>query len=470
MSVFVLITLLLAFYIVYKSHWTLGDDLGFVKSTASGKPFLIPCGVGGRFGPFALLEFNLLLLIPGGHSVTAHYILNAVSFLVFAAFASLLIRRIVSDCSPIGNQELIFVYLCALFLVLKVYPLFLSVVFPERTMVILLVIFILSFLQYLRTNKTRFWIIAIISAVYATFCKEPMAIAFFVFSMVYLLFAGKSIQGMVRRIHYILIANLVLFSALYFIFNRNGFDNVYYKQDAFQSLSYPEVFIKVIRSHKIILILLFLSLIRLHGLIIKKEREQIFYDALLLSGMVYFFILIALKLHFSHYYFVGIVPGFPSLVYNSLKLFPRLNYTVAVLITVNLFMVGYAVKYITNSQNNRSDHSRGVQPIMAHLKQGNHLLWFKHPLSSVLLENQINKQKTDSEVYFSYYLGDEGNLHLSNYHCAGSAEDSLNERSLLLFPVDYLKDTLARNCFEHLVAKEKWVLSDNFGWLKVYSK
>lgn len=76
-SLFLLLSVacIAVFFIMSNAEWILGDNYSFILSTAQGKaaPFLNGANIGGsRFFPLAGLDFNILILFPGGNTAFAH--------------------------------------------------------------------------------------------------------------------------------------------------------------------------------------------------------------------------------------------------------------------------------------------------------------------------------------------------------------------------------------------------------------
>ena len=102
------ITMLLSFYIVFNANWLFGDDTLYLCTTAIGKilPISNDMNFGGRFFPLGHYDFNILVLI-GKYSPTAHYILSAISFILFVIITSFFYKKIINNTSQ-NNKYNIF--------------------------------------------------------------------------------------------------------------------------------------------------------------------------------------------------------------------------------------------------------------------------------------------------------------------------------------------------------------------------
>ena len=66
--------------IIWDCNWRFGDDIQFLFTTASSKPIFTWFG-SGRFFPLGLADYNVLLLVPFGYTVTAHFVWNSILWL-----------------------------------------------------------------------------------------------------------------------------------------------------------------------------------------------------------------------------------------------------------------------------------------------------------------------------------------------------------------------------------------------------
>lgn len=458
---------ILVFFIVYNSNWIFGDDFGFLKSTAIGKPMLFPNGENGRFSPFAQFDYNILLLIPDGNLVIAHYIFVDLSFFIFFALSFLFYNKVVSKYIISNSQKSLLLFLIVGSLMLKIYPLFISLVFPERTICILISVFIISYYYLAKTNKFIYVIFLLLSSLYMTYCKEPISIVLFVFAVVNLLFNYKLLTTNQKYVNVFLCVNLIIYLLLYYFIGFKNNETLYYKLPAFSSLSYFEVLDRVFRSHKILFLIFGLFFIRIYYFILKKDRTQLYYDALLFSGISYTVILIYLKLHLSHYYFPTFVLCMPSLINSSLIFFKRKLYLVIVLFISFLIMCSYTYKYIKNNQKSRITNMAGTTRLTNYILEGYNLVWYRYPQTyKFSISTTVDKDREILEEFINYKISNSTRYNL----LIDSTYNESNLNTILLYSTENNNEIIIKKNFDTLIRIYKLRLLNSFGNINVYKK
>ncbi|MBP1639436.1 MAG: hypothetical protein H6Q17_1019 [Bacteroidetes bacterium] len=464
---FVLIVSVLLFFIVYRAAWGLGDDMQLLKSTAVGKLMLYMHGDSGRFSPLALFDFNVLLLIPKGNTLIAHYLLMAVSYIVFISLSLLFYHRIISECINFKAPKELLLLLFGLFILLKVYPLFISIVFPERMLIILLTAFMISYIYWIKTNKFIYAILIIVSTLCSTYTKEPVSIALCVFGTVILLFNYKALTLQQKVLNLFLCINMIIFLLLYYFIGYRHADIIYYQQLDFSALPYIEIINRVFRSHKILFLFYGIFCIRAYYFIVKKERNQVYYDALLVSGITYSLILIYLKLHFSHYYFTVIVLCMPSLIINALKYYKLKTGIVLILSTCILIMFTYTYHYIKESQTERATFTACTSRLIDDIEKGYDVIWYNTAITTKSSVPTVNDAKKASlEYYINYSMKNNRHYQL----LAGDGQNQSTNHFILLYAIENNNVAEIKNGFEALVHNNKLYLSDSFDGINVYKQ
>ena len=85
--IYALLVGILTFFIVHNAAFVLGDQAQFLTTTALGEMlplsrYVIP--VLGRFFPLGITDYNVLLLFLNEPSATAHFVINAICFVLCA--------------------------------------------------------------------------------------------------------------------------------------------------------------------------------------------------------------------------------------------------------------------------------------------------------------------------------------------------------------------------------------------------
>lgn len=307
------------FVILHNAEWILGDNYSFILTTAQGKPapLLNNINIGhGRFFPLAGLDFNLLLLIPGGTSAFAHYLYVSFTFLVAYLFYFLFNKEIFakSEQSFIKNNALLITSFSCLLLVTSggFFIVFMNVIFSERLIFLLFALMMYSFLKG-RNNGKNFWFsLAAISAIYAAYLKETIPPALFAFSFFSLIFFRKEMQKAEKYAHYAIIANFMVFMAMWLYFSQYG------KSETYQPLIMLPFakMIKTVLWHQAILILILaMAFYRFCAIMFFKAKPVYQHDPLLFASAVLICEYIVLKFAADYYYFPAEALGIPSLLY-----------------------------------------------------------------------------------------------------------------------------------------------------------
>jgi hypothetical protein len=317
----VFLLVILAFFvciIMYKPNWMFGDDHEFITSTAINEmyPFWVTVG---RFFPLGHVHYDLPLFvfrclgINTGLPVEAHFAMIAIFFVVSMLCLYILFKKI----EPFPNSSypiLASFFACSFSILGTIFSsLYMSLIFPETQVVMLFSIFMLTYYKALKTDKRKYYIIAFIAAVYSSYCKEPVFGAFLVVAISNLIFRYKNSSKREKIFYFALIVNGVLFITLYYFLsfkNATGFYN-----EGIETVGRFKLFLSVLVKNPILIIMFIIGFIRLFFVLIKKDREHLYYDSLLFAGMSYVLAYIILHLGYSYYFTPSIILFLPSLIY-----------------------------------------------------------------------------------------------------------------------------------------------------------
>lgn len=311
--VYAIIVTILAFFIVFNANWIIGDQWQNIRTTGLGQimhstDFCFPNN--GRCWPFALLHYNILVLLQCT-SPTAHYILNLLLFIIFSVTIFITINKSIPkrETSSVWNSSIIL--LASSYLLFREHFVFLDLIYGETILALLFAIFMICAIQFYRINNLFCGILALLCAVYATYCKEPTFAVFITFGATMLIFNFKKLTRNQKIISFLLIANAIVFLIVYLV--------LYKRDSGYCPSQYGTTLFSILFTYmmqkKILLIAIPLTLWRLFKIIIYPEREHIFYDALLFGGMAYILVICILRLLSAYYILPALVLITPAIIY-----------------------------------------------------------------------------------------------------------------------------------------------------------
>ena len=453
-------SLVFVFIIMYKANWIFGDDLLFVSSTAVNK--YIPISgflVSGRFYPFGVIHYNLLLFsfrclgINTGVPTEVHFAVTSIFFMVTFFCLYFLFESIdpVKPKSVYSVFNLFFV--CTFFLIGSSFSYtFLYLIFPETPVIMLFAVFMLMYNKALKTDKIRYYIAAFLSAVYSTYCKEPVFGIFLSIAFVnYLLRHNKKSKR--EKIFYMaLIANSVLFLILYYFLsfkNASGFYN-----EGRVSINGFEFVLSIVRGNPVLIIMFCFGLIRLYSVIAKKERCYLFYDSLLFAGIAYVFAFFVLHLNAGYYFLPSIILFLPSLVHCIKYLYEnkRIFAVALIVILIPLYANNYfqTTASIRDTWRQRQEFMPYITNLLSDYNDGKEFIWYE-------TDNRVTNnsfyivtrgyKKYVENAFLNYLNKSEG----KDFFVVEKSTDNitLNQNILFFYPVDNdqwqpMRDELAK--------------------------
>jgi hypothetical protein len=425
-----IIVLFLTFFIIYNANWSLGDQAQFLTTTALHKilsihKYVIPSL--GRFFPLGLMDYNLLLFFHNGNTATAHFILNAFSFLVFILVSLILFYKIIFTESK--NKQFIWLLVCTiLFLISRVYSVFLDLIFPERIVVTLLVLFILSTYQFKKTDRWIYGILSLILAVYLVYCKEPLFGSIIIFALSDLIFNYRNLPKNYKIFLYLLIVNSLIFITLYYFLVFRFIVSVYSSNHG--EINVLDIILRMIWSQKIIILAVILFIPRIYSIIFKKDVFHLFFDGLLFSGLAYFVACLILKLNFTYYYLPSVILITPAIVY-WLLYYIKIKWTLIIMIVFALFYSYKLIAIIKESQNNRITIYPAMREIAQYKQRGYQLIWYSPDGLDISTWNGVKRdwKKWSSQDYIAFIIKDE------KFHFTIENKiDSIKNKVVILYP------------------------------------
>ncbi|MDR2709157.1 MAG: hypothetical protein LBC07_04195 [Elusimicrobiota bacterium] len=308
--------------------------------------------ISGRFMPLYSTKFQVLAMVaPHGQTAMACYMLNALLFAV-------LILTLAKILDFTTKQRVAHSYI-KLFLIISLpfiahYLLltFCLITFTEVEILVSLSIFLFAYKKiYMGQNnlggdshspveryyengnwinignKKNIWVvIAIISAMIATYSKESVFIVFLVIACSNFLFSPKKMEKYLRVFNIALILNgavfLVLYYFLSFSISARTYNGGFF---SFFSLPFMSQALAFVNIPILILIIIF-TLVRVYFVLFKRDRQYIFYDGLLFASFVHILANKILNLDLAYYFLPAIILFLPAAAHWLCILYDRKKY------------------------------------------------------------------------------------------------------------------------------------------------
>jgi hypothetical protein len=366
------------YFIMLESLYSLSGDeaVQIINTTAAKRPvgelFFNSQASQSRFWPLGLAYYNILTLLPYGYTSRAHFMLNALIFV-------LLILLVVNILNFSLQQNLLYLYIktflvfCFPFIVIS-WRTFFALDFAETFLCFLFALFVLCYkkmmllsedqtdrhalntfinnslnskffkwLKYLKNifsleQQKIYWaVLAVFVAIFATYCKEPTFAVFLTIACVNLLFLRNPLRKLDKIFNFVLIANAVCFGISYLLIIIPKAAFVYGDADKKLQISsfLNNIDIIFYRNPLLILLIIFIAM-RLYFVLFKKDRKHIFYDGLLFSSFAYCAILMVLHLYDNHYFSPPFVLFFIALAYWCINFYNKKKYIILALLFISI--------------------------------------------------------------------------------------------------------------------------------------
>jgi hypothetical protein len=361
------------------------DFFQIIPTTAIGKDIFIDQSADARFWPLGTSYYNLLRLLPYGHTPQAHYFLN---ILIFVSFILLFLKILNFNASQkkVHLYIKIFLVCCLPFMIVAdtwsgVMPFF-DIVYAETLLCFLFALFVFcyqkimilneaineqdiiiqdSLSRYHSSSKINLWgttgitlnqqrifwaALAVTIAIFSTYCKEPVFVIFLIIACVNLLFAKKPLKKFDKFFNFTFIINAICFIGIYYFGVFLHKTHVYTQSDInLASFQFADI-VKWIGIQPILLLCAIFVFVRVYFILFKRDRRHIFYDSLLFGAFGYCATIIALRLPLYGYYFLPpLVLFFVVLAYWLIRFYDLKKYIIFLSISFSVFswsMEGFA--------------------------------------------------------------------------------------------------------------------------------
>lgn len=394
-----LYTIVMACLMVYWGNWTIGDDAIYLRTTALGNFNWCLDGFlpkDGRLFPLAHFDYNLTLLMPFFPSVKAHYLINAVSFCIYVFLLWWIIKKVVYSINSHSNEcihgyislhSVIFFGLVVLVFSKKIFLLsvvlyilfhylqqrykeidyrpwivtiaifslllqpmwsvdFFEIHTATRLFVVLAALFIWAIYRFLDHQKWSYALLALFATFYLTYSYEYHFGLFVVFATTMLLFypdQTKFFKGLMWGIMGVALSFIIVY--LCFIYPH--IEQMYSHGN--QSLAGGIA--NLLSWVKVYSFAIALGMYRIYAVLWKKDREHVFYDACLASGLAGLIALIVLGMFEPYCHMTNIVLCYIPVVYWMQKIFG----SKCSLIFYSLLIIGLLRPYINTIRDRVSE-------------------------------------------------------------------------------------------------------------------
>jgi hypothetical protein len=435
--------LLGVFVILFQANWTFGDDHEYITTTVVNK--YVPFYFGSRrFSPLGHFHYNIPLFIfrflgiESGLPVEAHFTLIALFYAVTVICLFLLFNRI----EPVkGHPHPLFsvFFTCTFFLLGRAFcSIFMSLIYPETQVLMLFSFFILMYYRALETDKKRYYIAALLAVIYSSYCKEPVFGALLVFAGSNLLFGYKKQSKRETVFYTALIANGILFIVLYYFIsykNATGFYN-----EGRVDIYGLQFIVSILRNNPQLIIMTIFAVLRFSAIIIKKDRDHLYYDSLLFAGTAYSFAYVRLHLNGSYYFMPSIILFLPSLVY-WMKYFYQTKKHYALALFASIMFIWFfnlsAISDIQSKWRDRKEFIPYISNLLSEYNGGKQFFWYES--DNAITDNMFYKARREFRKYvettfLNYMNKSEGKEFFTTSKNMGDI--GLYENVLFFSPVD----------------------------------
>ena len=363
------------FCVLWKANWLYGgslwgDDYLFLMTTAIGKA-AHGCTWDGRFYPLGHSDYSILLLVPYGKTALAHYIYNCVILVASSLMMFSFLKKATKKNYAVSLFSLLILFSISSFMQIHM-----ECFYPEKTLSFLLCVFMWSYTKAEKTDKFPYYLLTFVVAAYATYMKEPVFGIFAIIAVTELLFDDLSPKS--KFLNYSLLFNSLVFVAIY-VYRRlfRKYTGIY----ASVSSNISDLSFSLFVNEPILYFIVGLTLLRLYFVLIRKDREHIFTDALLFASTGYAFAYFLLRLNHSYYLFPSVVlflPAFAVFIAGS-KCFVKI---LSVIISISCVASQFACnKYaVLNVWDHREKDHLFFEHIVDEYHAGKKIYWFSDPL------------------------------------------------------------------------------------------
>lgn len=404
---------------IFEMFWA--DDYMFVSTTAVGRPSHAWTGM-GRFNPLGQCDYSILLAIPYGTTVIAHFLYNCATMVTSSLLFFFFLKKLMNDKSKEISWIPIFCMLI-LFSISSFILIHISCIYPERPMFLMLSIFLFFYCKAANeSQKLLDYMIAFIGAAYATYLKEPIFGLWIIFAVSNLIFGKLSDRN--RKFNYALLINSGIWISIYtyrtifidrtIIDGGTGYGGVS-SDNAFNIISN---FITYFNKEPILYIILVIAFIRFITILKDRNKYHFIVDPALFSGLGYAFSYVIIGTHFniSYYYFPTVLLGIPAfaLILKNLKHNSMRYIFIFAAILCSIYSANQSFAWVCEVMRHRYSDPPIFMQLIEESKNGKKILWVTEKGKEAAIANsrELDQMKFRRyQIFLDYYGGYRGEEH-----------------------------------------------------------
>lgn len=370
----VILTGVLAFFIIYNAGWIIGDDAIVISHTGWGHFFNLVDTVNpeaGRFYPFAYILYNILPIFKLD-SVNAHFTLQLLVFVLLCVVSLLACYKAV-DTIQMTWQDGVMILSAVVVCVARAYCNFLdaySTIWVDYTLVMIWVL--CCYYVHFNQSKTAL-IIGLLIVTYLTYCLETNFVFPLSYGILGLLFSWKKSTKLEKTYLWSLVGVGVVFLLFYFFICYLHIEEAYDGAHG-QELTIIGNAVKMFIAQKVLWVVLLLVCWRAYRIFVKKEEYE-FWDTILLTGCAYCCGCAVMKLNWVLYYSLASMFMIPAVVYYLNKCFGK-KWVWIIMIGLALVAFRKVPDYIKTNQKDRNRTAETIEVLVNQYKEGNKLYWY----------------------------------------------------------------------------------------------
>jgi hypothetical protein len=289
----------------------------------------------------------------------------------------------------------------------------------------------------LKTDKKRY---LALSAVYATYSKEPVFGVFLIIALTNHIFRHKKESKKEKKFYLALILNGIIFILVYYAGIFRNVSSFYGAKhlEAGRLRLFMDIFIK---DNPVLGIMFILSILRICFILFKKEREHLYYDCLLFAGTGYAFAYIILRMDYGYYFVPSVILFLPSVVYWVQYVRQRKPaFAMVLFVFITVFCastVRLEAKNVRGHWAIRREFMPYIEELYEEYKSGKEFIWYEPDntlTNNLSYKAGRNWRKATENAFLNYVNKSQG----KDFFTIKNGLDSLvlDSRILLFYPVD----------------------------------
>jgi hypothetical protein len=355
--------------ILWEAGWVFhdilsGDDYQFLMTTAIGKPSHASTW-DARFWPLGLGDYSILLLFPNGTTALGHYVYTCIMMILASITLFTFLHKITH------NHLISLFSMLTLFSASGFMQVHMNCFYSERMLFFMLSAFMLCRYKAQTEQSTAYYVLAFLSAAYATYLKEPVFGAITITAIVSLLFGKLSKND--RIFNYSLLINSVIFTAIYvyrLLFKEHEKMYATITTNVLESVS------NQLHNEPLLCLVACLAITRAYNVLLKKDKTHVTTDSLLFAGCGYAFAYAFLNLTSNYYLIPAIVlfiPAFALFLSNSKNYMRYIGICLVTICSWN--SISYSKNLVLNVWEHRKNDHLFFEYLAKEHKSGKKLYW-----------------------------------------------------------------------------------------------